>query len=382
MTLLPPVPKEILDAAEAGHDSLLGAIRAAGGSPLQEGLATTFLYVGDADAVGLHHWMDTFPRLPAFTRHPGTELWTLTVELPARSRIEYKLSVKGPGRRRLLLDHLNPLRARDPFGTNSVVTGPLYERPDWTLPKPGVATGTLQTLEVQSATFGDTRRSRLYLPADPGSDPLPLLVAHDGSEYAEYAALSVVLDNLIAAGEVPPLVCVLSDPHDRTREYTGYDQHADHLVNELIPAAAESVALDPDRRVALGASLGGVAALHAAWRHPDVFSGLILQSGSFVTSLGGPHRRGPVFAPVVAFMESFRAHPRPLPELMHLSCGRFDGLAADNRILIRRLEELGIAAAYEEVPDGHNWENWRDRLRAGLVHTFGDTVPPTPGGPR
>ena len=291
-----------------------GAIRAAGGSPLQEGRTTTFLYVGEAEAVGLHHWMDTFPRLPSFTRNPGTDLWTLTVELPERSRIEYKLSVKdGPGRRRLLLDHLNPRRARDPFGTNSVVTGPLYERPGWTLPEPDVAPGTLQDLEVESVSFGDTRRARLYVPADPGPEPLPLLVAHDGSEYAEFAALIVVLDNLIAAGEVPPLACVLSDPHDRTREYTGDDRHAAHLVHELVPAAAEAVAIDTDRRVAMGASLGGVASLHAAWRNPGAFSGLILQSGSFVTALGGPHRRGPVFAPVVEFMRCISFPPGPPP---------------------------------------------------------------------
>jgi enterochelin esterase family protein len=25
---------------------------------------------------------------------------------------------------------------------------------------------------------------------------------------------------------------------------------------------------------------------------------------------------------------------------------------------------------YEEARDGHNWENWRDRLRAGLTWLF------------
>jgi enterochelin esterase family protein len=380
MNLLPVVPQPILDAARADRERLPAAIHDAGGSPLQEGRTTTFLYVGEAEAVGLHHWMDTFPRLPPFTRYPGTDLWTLTVELPERSRIEYKLSIKGPGRRRLVLDHLNPRRARDPFGTNSVVTGPLYERPDWSLPRPDVVAGTLRDIEIESMVFGDTRRARLYLPAKPGSTPLPLLVAHDGSEYAEFAALTVVLDNLIDAGELPALACVLSDPHDRTAEYAGEDRHADHLVHELVAAVADIVSIDPGRRVAVGASLGGVASLHAAWRHPGAFSGLILQSGSFVTALGGPHRRGRVFAPVVDFMGAFLPDPGPLPGRIHLSCGRFDGLAADNRALVHRLEEHGLEVVYEEVPDGHNWENWRDRLRAGLVHTFSGSVASTRGG--
>jgi enterochelin esterase family protein len=131
---------------------------------------------------------------------------------------------------------------------------------------------------------------------------------------------------------------------------------------------AKQVTIDPERRIVLGASLGGVASLHAAWRHPGVFSALILQSGSFVAALGGRHRRGPVFAPVVSFMMEFAAEPGPLPERIHVSCGRFDGLIADNRALVAQLNERDVDVGFEEAPDGHNWENWRDRLRAGLIH--------------
>lgn len=375
----PSLPRSILDAAARSPGELADVIKRAGGSPLQDERTTTFLYVGDAQAVGLHHWMDIFPPLPAFTRHPGTDLWTLSVELPAQSRIEYKLSVKGPERRRLLLDHLNPRRARDPFGTNSVVTGPGYARPEWSRPDPSAPAGTLDYFDVGSDAFGDTRRVGLYIPASGPEGPFPLLIAHDGSEYVEYAALRTVLDNLIAMAVIPPVACVLSDPHDRTPEYTADDRHARHLVDEVIPAVEDRLAVDRRRIIALGASLGGVAALHAAWCNPGVFSGLVLQSGSFVTALGGPHRRGPVFEPVVAFMSEFQARPGPLPERIHLSCGRFDGLIADNRIFARRLELLGAHVAFEEAPDGHNWENWRDRLRAGLVHAAAGNLDFTPG---
>ncbi len=371
MTTTSSVPPDILAAAGGGLQPLLEAVDRAGGAPLQHGTTTTFLYFGEAEAVGLRYWMDIFPPLRAFSRHSGTDLWSLTVDLPERSRIEYKLSVKNRGRRRLVMDVLNPQRARDPFGANSVVTGPRYERPVWSVPDESVAAGTIESFEVVSSTFGDTRRCRLYMPAEPAMGPLPLLVAHDGSEYVEYAALGVVLDNLIAAGELPPLACVLSDPHDRNREYTGDDRHAEHIVSELIPAVADRIEVDPARRVAIGASLGGVASLHAARRHPGTFSGLILQSGSFVTALGGRFRRGPVFAPVVEFMDAFAAQPGELPGRIHVSCGRFDGLITDNRVFAEQLRHLGVDVGYEEAPDGHNGENWRDRLRGGLVHTLG-----------
>jgi enterochelin esterase family protein len=34
------------------------------------------------------------------------------------------------------------------------------------------------------------------------------------------------------------------------------------------------------------------------------------------------------------------------------------------------LQEQGISVRYTEARDGHNWENWRDRLRDGLSWLF------------
>ena len=42
----------------------------------------------------------------------------------------------------------------------------------------------------------------------------------------------------------------------------------------------------------MGASLGGLSALHAHWRHPGVFAGLHLASGSFFTTSLDPQESG------------------------------------------------------------------------------------------
>jgi len=34
------------------------------------------------------------------------------------------------------------------------------------------------------------------------------------------------------------------------------------------------------------------------------------------------------------------------------------------------LRHHGIEVRYEEVRDGHNWENWRDRLQSALTWAF------------
>jgi enterochelin esterase family protein len=77
---------------------------------------------------------------------------------------------------------------------------------------------------------------------------------------------------------------------------------------------------------------------------------------------------------VVEFMREFLAAPGALPGRIHLSCGRFDGLIAENRNLTAQLQDRGVGVELEEAADGHNWENWRDRLRSGLVHTLADSV--------
>ncbi len=362
-------PAGLLAAAAKGPDSVKAYVRAAGGGPLQDGAGATFVWIGDAEAVALQHWMDVFPPLPGFHRIDHTPIWYLTIELPVGSRIEYKIAVRRSGRRHLLLDHLNPKRARDPFGSNSVVTGPGYRRPEWSLRSPGVPRGTVEPFELASTIYDAPRSGSFYVP--PGSHRrLPLLVALDGSEYAEYAALTVTLDNLIAANVIPPVAVALCDPVDRFDEYTGSDTHSTHIVDEIVPAAAGGVGIDRNRVTLMGASLGAVAALHVAWRYPSSCRGLVLQSGSFVSRLGGRFRRGDTFRPVVEFMQEFMLRPGRLPDRIAMSCGRYDGLVGENRTMAAYLRSLGVDVDYEEALDGHNWENWRDRLQAGLAHVL------------
>ncbi len=38
--------------------------------------------------------------------------------------------------------------------------------------------------------------------------------------------------------------------------------------------------------------------------------------------------------------------------------------------MVPLLQDTGIDVRYEEAADGHNWENWRDRLRHALSWLF------------
>ena len=39
-------------------------------------------------------------------------------------------------------------------------------------------------------------------------------------------------------------------------------------------------------------------------------------------------------------------------------------------MIVPLLQETGMQVRFREANDGHNWENWRDRLREGLSYLF------------
>ena len=70
------------------------------------------------------------------------------------------------------------------------------------------------------------------------------------------------------------------------------------------------------------------------------------------------------------FVNEFRADPRPFSERVFVSCGIYESLIYENRSLVPLLQSTGMEVRYVEARDGHNWENWRDRLREGLSWLF------------
>ena len=341
--------------------------------PLVDGTEVTFVYRGPADAVYLRCWISGFDAAQPFQLLNGTELWVSTISLPAGSRIEYKFEIEAGGKRHLIVDPLNDVVAHDPFGANSVCQGAGYERPQWTLHDPEARSGTIETLAVESRAFRESRETSIYLPARfRRNRRYPLLIVHDGYDYARYADLKIVLDNLIHNLEIPQMIVSLTQASDRLKEYAADDRHADFIATDLLPQLAERFPLmnDTAARGIMGASFGGVASLHAAWRYPELFRRLLLQSGSFAFSDLGRHNRAPVFDPVAKFMNAFRENPGDLAGKIYMSCGIYESLIYENRSLLPRLQAEGIDVRFEEVRDAHNWENWRDRLRSGLSWLF------------
>jgi hypothetical protein len=278
-------------------------------------------------------WHELAEPLPTdFSRRGRT--WRLDVPRPDVDRMEYLLSVIRDGSDAFAPDPGNPRRASGPFGEKSVVEFPEYRPPawigrspdGWLPPAPRVIGGIEVTL------------------LDDGLGPL--LVVHDGPEYAEFSQLLIYLQGL------RPLRVALLQPRNRNDEYSASAVYARRLVERVLPELPQAP------RIGVGASLGALALLHAERVYPHTFSGLFLQSGSFFRRRQETYERGFWrFARITRFVAALHRGSLPSEIPIVLTCGTGEENLECNRALARTLQ-----APLHEVRDAHNWTAWRDSL--------------------
>ena len=305
------------------------------------------------------------PRRVEFVRSGKT--FRLHFPRPDADRLEYLLELTTRrGATRVGPDPTNPLRAPGPFGEKSVVEFPGYEPPAWL--GDDVPQGELRELPLRSTRLGVVP-ALLWSAAetDPGAR-LPLLVVHDGPEYAQYSSLLQLLDHLIDVGETPEFRALLLPPGSARDElYSASTRYANALLRELLPAAAAEVPT-AQLPVLVGASLGALAGLHAHFLHPSAFGGLFLQSGSFFRRSFDAHEaRFGRFGRITRFVGQVRGRrvAQPIPTVV--TCGTAEENLANNRALAAALEVRGWPATTFWNRDAHNWTAWRDALHPHLA---------------
>jgi sugar lactone lactonase YvrE len=134
--------------------------------------------------------------------------------------------------------------------------------------------------------------------------PAPYMIFLDGNSYAGNGLrIPIVLDNLIAKGELPPMAAIFvnpgvlppTDPSTQLARFSRDWEYDDvrptfsrFLIEELIPEVAKTVNLstNPDDHAIGGLSTGAVGAFMAAWYRPDVFHRVVYFIGTFVDFRG------------------------------------------------------------------------------------------------
>ena len=129
------------------------------------------------------------------------------------------------------------------------------------------------------------------------------MVVQDGHSYVK--RMANILDNMIAAKRLPPMVVVFPDSggsdaqgSERGLEYdTISDRYSNWVESELLPAVTKNYGVtfttDPEGRAAVGGSSGGVAAFTMAWFHPERYHKVLSYSGTFVNQAWPPDPKTP-----------------------------------------------------------------------------------------
>lgn len=301
-------------------------------------------------------------------------VWRLRVPRPDVDRMEYLFELEDHnGHRTTILDPGNPRRAGGAFGDKSVLEFPEYRAPAWvtTDPVPGDDTA----LEIDSAALGAPVPATVWTPAglDPHA-PAPLLVVHDGPEYAALGSLTHYVGAAIAGATLPPVRVALLGPGDRNAWYSAAPEYAGALSDDVLPAL-EAVA-PASARIGIGVSLGALALLHAHRADPSAFDGLLLQSGSFFTPELDPQESAfSGFARVTAFVATLHAattDPGPVPTV--ITCGTTEENLANNESLAVTLRRLSYPTRFVRVRDAHNYTAWRDALDPHLATLVTEVV--------
>ena len=322
-----------------------------------------------------------------------SDTWYRSYRLPRTARVDYRLAPDVPVlpsssievRRAILAtaqrDPLNPLffpeSPVDVYEGYSIAELPDAPKSKWINRDPKHPSGEVQTHRFTSMVLGNTRDIFVYRTSDfqPSDSGNALIVAFDGEKYANEMGVPTILDNLRAAGKIPPTAAIMVDnpsPSSRSKELPCNDDFARFIADELMPwAKQQSLTASREKTVVTGASFGGLAAAFVALKSPEWFGGCFSQSGSFWWSPGGFNAKGDVESQWLT--RQYVAAPHH-PVHYFLQAGTFEKpseILQDTRHLRDCLQAKGYDVTYEEFVGGHGYFYWRHHFAAGIIELLG-----------
>ena len=275
---------------------------------------------------------------------------------------------------------------------DSVLVMPDARELPWWAERPDVPRGNLHAHTFRSEILGNERPIWVHTPAGFDSqraEAYPFMVIFDGE--AHHSAPRV-LDNLVAAGEVPPMVLILVNQIGiRDRELTCNPDFSRMLATELVPWARNEYHLTEDPALAglNGRSFGGLCSAWTALQHPEVFGNAFMQSGSCwmhpsviggYTNPDGNPEPLPVGegAQVPSIIAAYQTTER-VPVRIYQECGTVENgpppawiwQTFGNRWFHDLLELKGYDTVYREFVGGHDDAWWRGTFADGLIWLFG-----------
>ena len=247
--------------------------------------------------------------------------------------------------------------------------------------------GNVSKVWYDSPTLKMQRRMTVYTPAgyDKGKDYPVLYLLHgaggDEDAWTTLGRAAQIMDNLIAAGKVKPMIVVMTNGNANCQAAPGEwskgmykPSFMGHATSKPVASMEESF---PDvvnyvdknyrtlkgkkNRAICGLSMGGGHSFAISKLYPDMFDYVGLFSAAiFLKGSNDPQQTAldkmnsdPEFGQQMAAL--FGAHP----QLYWIAIGKTDFLYQSNADYRKYLDSKGYKYEYLETDGGHIWRNWR-----------------------
>ena len=333
------------------------------GAPIADRGGVTWVWLGADPPLLAGDWCDWDTRRGLRWVPAGVDAWTARLATPPDAYLEYAFFTTHDDAARVP-DPLNPARIPNGIGqVNHQVWLPDAPRPVRRRRLRGWP--ARHVVETGHRATSATRTVDLYRPDVPPG-PLPLLVAWDGQDFRSRAPLAAIVDELVDAGRMRPVALArVSSAKGRTRmvEYAANDLTLSLVTDVVMPLARRELELtdpaDPHGAWGIvGASMGGLMALYAGLRRPDLFRRVLALSGAF--EIDG---RDLVTTTLVD-------HLAPPHVRVWMRSGDYEWLAEPGDRMAERLRRRGYDVNGGRYAAGHNYTAWAQVLPEGLSWLF------------
>jgi enterochelin esterase-like enzyme len=252
---------------------------------------------------------------------------------------------------------------------------------------PGIPSGRLVRLPLQSAALGGQRFYDVYEPAGYAAakargQRFGVLYLLHGSPgwprlFLNAGGLGVAMDTLVAQHRIAPMLVVMPDGRDGTvlsdtewadtphGRYESFVLDVVRAVDRRLPTLA-----DRRHRVIAGNSEGAYAATNLGLRHLSTFGALEAWSGYYHQTPTGVFKRLPAIAlranSPVDYVAGLRSSITRFPVQAYLYGGARDRDIGQLAPFAAALRGAGASVTTRVLPGGHDWRLWRAQTPAML----------------
>lgn len=317
------------------------------------------------------------PSPPTFTKGDDG-IWEATLGPVDPGAYRYTFVVDGVP----VIDPRNPHISESNTNVWSLVVVPGSDFMD----TKNVPHGAVAAVTYYSTAIDKFRRMHVYTPPgyENNQQKYPVFYLLHGAGDCDESWTSVgragfILDNLIAAKKVKPMVVVMPAGHTSTTFGGGRgpvapgaagaprrDEFLEDFVDDIMPYAETHyrVLTDREHRAIAGLSMGGSQTLNIAFSHLDKFAYIGVFSSGILGANAAPDWEKNHLA-----MLDDPSLKKGL-KLVWFSTGSQDGLIARSKDTVEMLKRHGFDASFNESPGAHTWINWRNYLNEFATQLF------------